>query len=335
MFDKTQALYVKTAVIQNGVMDFQGDTLNAIEIKQIFTSFNNQNSFEIYHDGIPIEGVTLLENYISTTDEQIGNTIVPAGSWVIVMKVTCPTIQAKVLDKTFNGVSLSNRVKTECSCGLEGTIRYQDLPSAECVIPVFISLVADGANGVELVVFDYNTYIQKSKGSMKMNIIEELKALIQRAETDPVIQKSSTVEVEEVPEEPAEEGEVANQSEEEVTEEEGSEEESEEPEGETEEEPVINKECGESEEEPEEDKDEPVINKGEEEVPEDDNEKVIADLEAKVKELEAQLAEAKEQKDTKKPVITKSAKVVITNEETIVPDYYAMTGRDPLTGKKL
>ena len=347
MFDKTKALYVKTAVIQNGVMDTQGDTLNAKEIKQIFTSFNNQNSFEIYHNDIPIEGVSLLENYISTTDEQIGNTIVPAGSWLIVMKVTCPTIQAKVLDKTFNGVSLSNRVKTECSCGLEGIIRYQDLPSAECVIPVFISLVTDGANGVELLVFDYNTYIQKSKGSHKMNLLEELKALIQKAEVTetPVIKKGASEEVdvqeeqsteqvdetpEEVPEETPEETpeEVPEESEEEVEDKEGEEAEEPEEEAEEEDEPVIKKSCNEEIKKQANDKG-PSIEERIAEI-----EKAVASL---IKEDDEKAKDNKKTEEEKKePVIAKSAKVVITEQnDNKAPDYYEMTGRDPLTGLKI
>ena len=197
MFDKTQDIYVKATVIQNGVPDVHGDILDSKEIKQIFTSFNNQNNFEVNHEGLPIEGVTLLENYISKTDETIGTTTVPSGSWNVVMKISSPEYQKGITDGTYGGVSLSNRVKKECNCQLHGNIRYKDLPSAECVIPMYISLVDEGANGVGLEIFDYDAYILKSKGSHKMNLLEELKALVQKAEVTetPVIKKGASEEV--------------------------------------------------------------------------------------------------------------------------------------------
>lgn len=77
---KEDALFVKACVIQNGVTDSQGDTLNAEEIKRIFTSFNNASNFELHHDGIPIPEVSLLENYINTSPEVIGSITIPAHS---------------------------------------------------------------------------------------------------------------------------------------------------------------------------------------------------------------------------------------------------------------
>lgn len=327
MFDKTKDLYVKACVIQNNVTDSQGDTLNSKEIKQIFTSFNNQDSFEVNHDGIPIEGVTLLENYISTADETIGATTVPSGSWNVVMKVTCPKIQEQILDNTFGGVSLSNRVKSECNCKLTGQIRYEDLESAECVMPLYISLVDEGANGVGLTVFDYEGYIQKSKrGSAKMNLIDELKSLIQKAETEPIINKSSEEQEETVDDEEHVDEPIINKSSEEETDEESAEEEKEE-------EPVVEKECKEDEE--------ATVEKSEESNVEDlikrieALEEIVKTLTEKSEKSEEQVKEEQENEEPKEPVITKSAKVVVTEEPVTAQDFYTLTGRDPLTGKKL
>ena len=51
---KQKALYVKCCIIPNGVTDSQGDTLYTEDIRKIFTSFNNQNNFEVYHDDLPL-----------------------------------------------------------------------------------------------------------------------------------------------------------------------------------------------------------------------------------------------------------------------------------------
>lgn len=320
MFDKTSDLYVKACVIQNGVTDTQGDTLDKVAIKQIFTSFNNQNSFDIYHDGIPVQGITLLENYISSNNEQIGRTLVPSGSWNILMRVTCPELQERILNGEFHGVSLGSRIKDNCTCELSGQVRYQDLDSAECVIPLYISLVDEGANGVGLEIYDYNNYINKSRtGSVKLNIVEELKALIQRAEdepADPVEEPVITKADDSTDEEPSTDS--------------------------TDEEQDVEKECDEE--------DDAKVEKTAEDEP------AITDLVARIEALEKIVKELKpseeaevtkeddkattdEKEDEEQdvaPVITKSAKVVITEEVTETKNnFYEMTGRDPITGKKL
>lgn len=346
MFDKTSDLYVKTCVIQNGVTDTQGDTLDKVAIKQIFTSFNNQDTFEVHHEGIPIQGISLLENYISTTDEHIGDTLVPSGSWLIVMKVTCPQLQEQILNGVFGGVSLSNKVKSECACGLTGQIAYRDLESAECVIPMYISLVEAGANKVGLDIYNYEAYINKSKtGSVKLNLLDELKSLIQRAEDDsPVIEKSAgkeeettteeedvVVESETVEKEPSEEVEPVIEKADNTKEDEDDGESTD-----SEEEPNVEKECNEEEAKIEKE-DEPSISDLLTRI--EALEKIVEELkpseEAKV-EKEDEATEDEVEEEEVAPVITKSAKVVITEQATEPKnDFYTRTGRDPITGKKL
>ena len=196
---KQKALYVKCCIIANGVMDSQGDTLYAEDIKKIFTSFNNQDNFEIYHEELPVQEVSLLENYISIADETIGTAVVPSGSWNAVIRVDNPNIKEKLLTGEFKGVSLNNRLAEACKANLHGTIRYQDIADAECVIPLFISFVKRGANGYGLHVMDYDVYIRKSedvevnKGAKRMafDLLGGLKKLVQQAEAneEPIIIK--------------------------------------------------------------------------------------------------------------------------------------------------
>ena len=136
---KQKALYVKCCIIPNGVTDSQGDTLYSEDIKKIFTTFNNQDNFEIYHNDIPIQEVSLLENYISTTDESIGTAVVPSGSWNAVIRVDNPEIKDALLAGEFKGVSLNNRIAEPCKANLTGQVRYQDIADAECIIPLLIS----------------------------------------------------------------------------------------------------------------------------------------------------------------------------------------------------
>ena len=358
---KQKALYVKCCIIANGVMDSQGDTLHSEDIKKIFTSFNNQDNFEIYHNDLPIPEVSLLENYISTANERIGTTIVPPGSWNAVVRVDNPEIQEGLLTGEFGGVSLNNRIAPRCKGNLTGIVRYKDVADAECIIPLLISFVKRGANGYPLHVMDYDAYIKKSKdveikkanggNNMAFDLLKGLKSLVQEAEAseeeEAVILKEDA-ETDDPVDEP-----VAEETSEEEAEVESDDE------GETaEEEPTVKKEDttvedDEADSEAEEESEaEPEIEKAED--PEAEAEAAaeeeisLEERVAKLEEIVAQLtaeeevdeeetaAEEEEVVDEDTPKITKSEKVIV--EDTHVPEqanYFEMSGRDPLTGKKI
>lgn len=338
---KHRALYVKACIIANGVTDSQGDTLQAEDIKKIFTSFNNSDNFEIYHNEIPIEGVSLLENYIATADESIGTLNVPAGSWLAVIRVDNPDIQERLLKGEFKGVSLNNKIAVECKGSLTGAVRYQDVADAECVIPVYISFVEAGANGYGLHVMDYDAYIQKSKdvkitnnniGDTIMDLkefLEGLKSLIQKAEETPA--NDDSAKDEDPKEEKADEAvevkkEEKPKEEDAVVEKATTKEEDEAVEGDK---PVIEKEA-EPTTEPstkEEEAKDDIITQLEERISK--LEKIIEELKPK----EEDEKEVKEETDT--PKITKSKNVILENQSnTVNTNYYEMTGRDPVTGLK-
>lgn len=360
---KQKALYVKGCVIPNGVQDSQGDTLYAEDIKKIFTSFNNQDNFEIYHEDNPIPEVSLLENYISVADETLGTNTVPSGSWNVVIRVDNPEIQQGLLNGELGGLSLSNRIAPRCKGNLKGTIRYKDIPDAECVVPRFISFVEGGANGYGLHVYDYDAYILKSKdvefnedGGKIMDFKEflnGLKSLIKEAEApveeEPAIEKEETEEEAEVTVEETAEEEAVEETETEATEEpaaiekedtEAAEEEPAEAPAEEEAEPVIEKEDEETEVETEAEAEE-TEEKPDLEARVAAFEEIIAELKAEKEEEETE-EEAEtpdpevEPEDEDTPKITKSEKVIIEEETTVeTSNYYEMTGRDPLTGKKI
>lgn len=320
---KQKALYIKACVIANGITDSQGDTLETTDIKKIFTSFNNQDNFELNHNNIPINEVSLIENYINATDEKIGNLIVPRGSWVVVIRVDNPEIKKLILNNEIQGISLYNYVGEKCKANLNGTVRYQDIIDKECVIPVFISFVEQGANGYPLHVMDYETYIQKSKKVKFMDFkefIDGLKGLIKQAEE---VEPANDKKEEPVTDEKETDKKVSND------------------------EPVIEKECKTDEE--------PVIEKEdkitEEPVPENteekpmENEPSIKELMDRITALENKIDEIYKEEvidddekiveETIAPKIVKSEKELNIREPVKVSNYYEMTKRDPVTGKKI
>ena len=308
---KQKALYIKACVIANGITDSQGDTLQTTDIKKIFTSFNNQDNFELNHNNIPINEVSLIENYINATDEKIGNLIVPRGSWLVVIRVDNPEIKKLILNNEIQGISLYNYVGEKCKANLNGTVRYQDIIDKECVIPVFISFVEQGANGYPLHVMDYETYIQKSKKVKFMDFkefIDGLKGLIKQAEeVEPANDKK---------EEPVTD-EKENKKEDSTKE------------------PVIEK----------EDKiDEKPVTENTEEKP-IEKEPSIKELMDRITALETKIDEIYKEKiiddaddiveETIAPKIVKSEKELNIREPVKVSNYYEMTNRDPVTGKKI
>ena len=312
---KQKALYIKACVIANGITDSQGDTLQTTDIKKIFTSFNNQDNFELNHNNIPINEVSLIENYINATDEKIGNLIVPKGSWLVVIRVDNPEIKKLILNNEIQGISLYNYVGEKCKANLNGTVRYQDIIDKECVIPVFISFVEQGANGYPLHVMDYETYIQKSKKVKFMDFkefIDGLKGLIKQAEE---VEPANDKEEEPVTDEKETDKKVSNK------------------------EPVIEKECKTDEE--------PVIEKAEEEKIEEPMEKEpsIKELMDRITALENKIDEIYKKEviddddkiveETIAPKIVKSEKELNIREPVKVSNYYEMTNRDPVTGKKI
>ena len=329
---KKNALYVKACVIANGIADTDGDILNTQEIKEIFTSFNNQDSFEVHHNDLPLQEVSLLENYISQTDEQLGLMTIPAGSWMIVIRVDNPNIQERILQGEFGGVSLSNRVKSECSINLTGEVRYKDLPKMDCVIPRFISFVDNPANRIGLHIYDYDTYIRKSKKEKPVmdmkEFIDGLKALISKVEEEP-----AEAEVEKSDEEPKEEEDDAVET---VEDEETSEEET----------PKIKKE--ESEEEDESaTEEEATVEKEETDMTLEERVAKLEEQIAKLLENEEEPAEETSEEPTEteeseeeaeaeeSPKITKSRKVIKTDAKIRTKNFYEIRGRDPVTGCKI
>ena len=312
---KQKALYIKACVIANGITDSQGDTLQTTDIKKIFTSFNNQDNFELNHNNIPINEVSLIENYINATDEKIGNLIVPKGSWLVVIRVDNPEIKKLILNNEIQGISLYNYVGEKCKANLNGTVRYQDIIDKECVIPVFISFVEQGANGYPLHVMDYETYIQKSKKVKFMDFkefIDGLKGLIKQAEE---VEPANDKKEEPVTDEKETDKKVSTK------------------------EPVIEKECKTDEE--------PVIEKAEEDKIEEPMEKEpsIKELMDRITVLENKIDEIYKEKiiddaddiveETIAPKIVKSEKELNIREPVKVSNYYEMTNRDPVTGKKI
>ena len=320
LLDEENALYIKTSIIPCNKTDAQGDTLNSEDIAKIKINFNKQDSFEVHHEEVPLEGVTLIENYLSTSTETIAGVEIPPKSWNGVIQVRNPEMKERILNDEFNGVSLNNRVKPECQKGIRGQIRYTDLPDAKCVLPIFISFVGPKpeedingpSNGVGLHVYDYPAYIQKNDKPIRDDkltkedngVINWLKARLGELETgEPKITKDDKEPVEE-PEKPVEEP-------------------APEKEAEKEKEPTVEDEIKELKE---------VIKELKADI-----KKIQEELKPKPeKEAEPEVEEKPEKEpEPEKPKIQKhSKKIEKTSQPTTTTNIYEMVGANPVNGKR-
>ena len=157
-------LYLTGAVIANGIPDSDNDTLDSVEIRTIFTKYTKHLS-DIQHDAIDYDGVDVLANWISESEATIKGNTIPEKSWMATVKVTDPeTITAinKGELTCFSLGSVSSTAKTREAWFINKRLTYHDLKSIEDVIPLRISIVDSGANGLPFEVVDYATYINKN-----------------------------------------------------------------------------------------------------------------------------------------------------------------------------
>lgn len=166
----SEELYITGPVIVNGIPDSDGDTLNSVEIRTIFTKYTNHLS-DIQHDRIDYEGVDVLANWISEEDTTIKGNTIPAKSWLCTMKVTDPetlTAIEKGELTCFSLGSVSATGKTRKAWFIDKRISYHDLKSMDEVIPLRISIVDKGANGFPFEIENREVYINKNKGTDNM-----------------------------------------------------------------------------------------------------------------------------------------------------------------------
>ena len=166
----SEELYITGPVIVNGIPDSDGDTLNNVEIRTIFTKYTNHLS-DIQHDRIDYEGVDVLANWISEEDTVIKENTIPAKSWLCTMKVTDPetlTAIEKGELTCFSLGSVSATSKTRKAWFIDKRISYHDLKSMDEVIPLRISIVDKGANGFPFEIENREVYINKNKGTDNM-----------------------------------------------------------------------------------------------------------------------------------------------------------------------
>jgi len=87
--------------------DAHGDAYDEETVRKAAHSFmENGGVRKIMHRGAPIDGVTVLETYVTKTEETHGGEVFPVGTWLMAVRVTNDALWEAVLDGTFTGFSM-------------------------------------------------------------------------------------------------------------------------------------------------------------------------------------------------------------------------------------
>lgn len=156
-------IFVKIAVLINGIPDYQDTPLTEKQIKQIQANVQQLN-FDIEHSHNYLSGITTKQSYISKVEETIKGKTVPKGSWLMILEVTNPTLLEELNNNTVKGVSLETDFTDDIIVnGFTEVVPYRDVETKGEMIPSVISFTESPANQFPLEVMTHRQYTMKSK----------------------------------------------------------------------------------------------------------------------------------------------------------------------------
>lgn len=169
-------LYIKGCVIESNTLDSDNDCLTKQEIKEIHLN-QRELLFDKQHECKALEGVRLVEEYITDEPTVIANQEITEGSWCVIAEVDNSELESEIQQKQLKGFSLYSQASAET---------YNDVEDKTTIQPLFLSFVENPANRLDFEVMSYDNYISKSE-SVKMTeetILDKLKAIIKSAEEE-------------------------------------------------------------------------------------------------------------------------------------------------------
>jgi hypothetical protein len=112
--DQSEERYVFGVVLVPDETDAQGDTYDAETIRKAAFSFmENGQHKKIMHKGRPVDGVVVLETYLSKQMESHGSETFPAGTWFLGVRVNNNDIWNAIKQGTFTGFSMGGSAVRE------------------------------------------------------------------------------------------------------------------------------------------------------------------------------------------------------------------------------
>jgi len=100
--------FVFGVVLVPDEVDSQGEIYSADEVKKAAHAYMEKSSgvFKLMHAGQPIDGVRVLETYVTKTEEVHGGETLPVGTWLMAVRVIDDKLWDSVKTGVFTGFSI-------------------------------------------------------------------------------------------------------------------------------------------------------------------------------------------------------------------------------------
>jgi len=108
--------YVFGVILVPEEPDAQGDIYSGEEVRKAAHSFMEHyggDTFKAMHDGEPVDGVVVLETYLSKVEETYGGETFPVGTWFLAVRVANDDIWAAIQSGAFTGFSMGGTALRE------------------------------------------------------------------------------------------------------------------------------------------------------------------------------------------------------------------------------
>lgn len=114
--ERSEERYVFGVVLVPDEPDSQGDIYDATEVRKAAHSFMEHfggDTFKIMHDGKAVDGVVVLETYLSKVEERHADEVFPVGTWFLATRVENDDLWAAIQSGAFTGYSMGGTALRE------------------------------------------------------------------------------------------------------------------------------------------------------------------------------------------------------------------------------
>lgn len=114
--DTPEERYILGVILVPDEPDAQGDIYDSDEVRKAahsFMEFYGGETFKIMHNGQPVDGVKVLETYVSKAEETHGGETFPVGTWLLAVRVVNDDLWAAVRRGAFTGFSMGGTALRE------------------------------------------------------------------------------------------------------------------------------------------------------------------------------------------------------------------------------
>jgi hypothetical protein len=192
--NKENGVFIKACVIaasneKEQCPDCRDQVYTPDEIATILSTEANNCIFDFNHDNEELNGINVIQNYQTKTEETIDGVKIPVGSWIKVIFSENSFINNGIREGKIRGVSTDLEVNTThdyCQCNKDlppgiNTSVYSDISEKECLIQSYLSFVDYPCNLMPLEAYGYDEF-KLNNGDDSMGLKEAMKIFNKKEE---------------------------------------------------------------------------------------------------------------------------------------------------------